>query len=161
MAPPGVGVLEARQRRAAGQRLLAVGGDVGQDLEQGIAAEFVGVVTVGVAGQQLVDLLGQETLGRVADEQRVAWVGQAGGQIGQDAQGAIQGADGHQAGVGDDRPLVEGNLQLLPAEVPQGKVSLLLVAHGLEPPQGSKLLAIHSLDTARGSPCLCTVRNPG
>ena len=97
----------------------------------------------------------------MADEQGVARVGQAVGQVGQDAQGAVQGADGHQASIGDDRPLVESDLQLLPAEVPQGKVSLLLIGHGLEPPHVSKLLVKHSLDTARGSPCLCTVRNPG
>src|SRR5215471_1391253 len=82
------------------------------------------------------------------------------GQIGQDTQGAVQDADGHEAGVGNEGSLREGNFQPLLADVPQGTVSLLLVAHDVEPPQISKLLVTHSLDTARGSPCLarCAIR---
>src|SRR5215471_15434260 len=85
------------------------------------------------------------------------------GQIGQDTQGAVQDADGHEAGVGNEGSLREGNFQPLLADVPQGTVSLLLVAHDVEPPQISKLLVTHSLDTARGSPCLarCAIRASG
>jgi len=70
----------------------------------------------------------------VANEQLCAGVGQPGGQLGQDAQGPIQSANGHQTRIGDDRAVVEGDFPLLPAELPRLKVSLLLVAQGLEPP---------------------------
>src|SRR5439155_16106938 len=56
LAATRVGVWEARQGAPTGQRLFAVGGDLGQDLEQGVLAQGIGVVAVGVAGQNLVDL---------------------------------------------------------------------------------------------------------
>ena len=90
-----------------------------------------------------------------------ARVGKLRRQVGQDAQRPFQGAEGQEAGVGDERSLVEGDFQRWPAYRPQGKGSLLLGAQDREPPHVSKLLVQHSLDTARGSPCLRTVRNPG
>ena len=108
--------------RAAGQGLLGVGADVGEDLEEGVVAQVVGVVVVGVAGQDRVDLLGEEGFGGVVDELGGAGVGESRGQVGDDAQGAFQGADGEQAGVGDDAAAVESDVELLRAEVPQGKV---------------------------------------
>ena len=41
--------------------------------------------------------------------------------------------DRQQAGVADDRPLVEGHLPPLPADDLQGKVRLLLCGQDLEP----------------------------
>ena len=51
----------------------------------------------------------------------------------------LQGADGEQAGVGDDASAVEGDVNLLRTEVPQGKVRFPFGRHDLEPPHGSKL----------------------
>src|SRR5262249_54856440 len=47
------GLLEARQGGATGQRLRVVGGQVGEDLEEGIRAELLGIVTVFVASEDL------------------------------------------------------------------------------------------------------------
>jgi len=116
---------------------------------------------VGVAGQEGVDLLGQDRLDGVADEPRGARVGQSPGQVGEDAQGPLQGADGEQPGIGDDAAAVEIDEELLRAEVPQGKVVVALGSHDREPPQWSKLLTSQGLDTARGSSQPPAVRNPG
>jgi len=105
----GVGVLEASQGRRAGQRLLGVGGDVGQDLEQGVLAEVLGVIKIRVAGQDLVDRLGEEGFGGMVDELGRARVGEAGGQVGDDAQRALEGADGQEAGIGNQAAAVEGD----------------------------------------------------
>jgi hypothetical protein len=55
----GVGVREACQGRAAGQRRFAVGRQVGQDLKEGVVAQVLGVVAIRVAGEDLIDLLGE------------------------------------------------------------------------------------------------------
>src|SRR5262249_12154475 len=68
LAAAGVGIGKTRQRGGRGQRLVGGGGLLGQDLEQGVLAQRVGVVAIGVAGQDLVDLLRQDALGAVADE---------------------------------------------------------------------------------------------
>ena len=116
----GEGVLEARQGGGAGQGLLGVRGHVGQDLKERIVAEGLGVVAVGVAGQDLVDLLGEQGLGGVMDELGGARVGKSLGQIGDDPEGLLQGADGQQPGVGDDASAVEGDVDLLRTEIPRG-----------------------------------------
>jgi hypothetical protein len=79
-------------------------------LKEGVLAEVVGIVAVGVAGQVLIDLLDEQALGGVLDEQGRARVGKSLGQAGQDAQGTIQGANGQKAGIGDEESLVEGHL---------------------------------------------------
>jgi hypothetical protein len=56
---------------------------------------------------------------------------------------------------------VEGEVQLLRADVGQGRVLSAFAGHEGEPPYGSKLLVKHSLDTARGSPFIDTVHIPG
>ena len=81
----GVGVLEAGQGRGAGQRLLGIRGDIGQDLEQGVLTEVVRVVEVRVARQNLVNLLDEEGLGGMVGELGGARVGEACGQVGNDA----------------------------------------------------------------------------
>jgi hypothetical protein len=115
----------------------------------------------GVAGEDLIDLLGEEGFHGVRDVLVGAGVGEPSGEFGEDAQGLLQGADGAEAGVGDEAAAVEGAVELLRAEVPQGKVSIRFAGHGREPPHGSKLLVTHSLDSARGSPFQDSVRNPG
>ncbi len=72
----GEGVLEAGQRTAGGQRLLCVGADVGEDLEERVEAQVVVVIVVGIASEQGIDLLGEDGLDGVADEVRGAGVGQ-------------------------------------------------------------------------------------
>ncbi len=92
--------------------MIGVGRNVCQDLEQRIDAQVVGVLKTGVAGQNLVNRLREDGLGRVFDKLGRAWIGQAFGQLGDDAQGLLQGADGEQASVGDEATAVEGELQL-------------------------------------------------
>jgi len=72
----GEGVLEAGQGAGGGQGLLGVGADLGEDLEEGVVTQLVVVVVVGVAGEQGVDLLGEEGFNGVADEVRGAGVGE-------------------------------------------------------------------------------------
>ena len=64
----GVAVEEAVEGGGGGQRLFGVGGVTEQQLEQGVFAGVLRVVAVGVAGQKLVDQLGQQRLKAVADE---------------------------------------------------------------------------------------------
>ena len=73
-----------------------------EDLEQRVVAAAVGVVAVGVAGEELVDLLHQQGLQRVFDVLGGARVGQASGEVGQDAEGHVEFADGEEAGVLDE-----------------------------------------------------------
>jgi hypothetical protein len=107
-----------------------------------------GVVAVGIAGEDLIDRLGEEGLGGVLDVLGGAGVGEPAGQLGNDTQGLLQGADGQQPGIGDDAAAIEGDVELLRADGPQGKVAVQVVGHDLEPPHGSKLLVKHSLDSA-------------
>jgi hypothetical protein len=83
------------------------------------------------------------------------------GQAGEDAQRLLQGANGEQAGGGDDRWAVESDVERLRAEVPEGKVAVRFGDQDREPPQASKRLAKSSLDSARGPPFKGSVRNPG
>lgn len=129
----GVGVLEACQRRTGSQGLLGIGGAVREDRTERIVAAARGVVAVGATGQDLIDLLGEQSaFGRV-DELGGAGIGQALGEVVEDAQGAFQGTDLQQTGVGD---------------VGQGKVICRCRDQELEPPWVSKLLGKYSLDTA-------------
>jgi hypothetical protein len=157
----GVGIREACQGRTGGQGLLGVGGDVGEDWQEGIVACELGVVAVGTAGEDLVDLLGQEGAFGVVDELGGTGIGQAGREVVEDAQGAFQGTDLQQASVGDDRIDVENDVDRLRGDIRQDKVIQRCRDHDLEPPQNPKLLGKHSLVTARGSDRQPTVRNPG
>ena len=58
-----------------------------------------------------------------------------GGAVGNHPQGPFQGADGEQAGIGDEAAALEIDEELLRAEVPQGKVVVIFGSHELEPPQ--------------------------
>jgi hypothetical protein len=83
----------------------------------------------------------------VADELGGARVGQLGGEVGDDAQGAFEGADGEQAGVGDEATALEIDAELLRADVPQGKVVVNFPSHDLEPPQMVKCRLLQHLTT--------------
>jgi hypothetical protein len=157
----GVGVLEARQGRAAGQGVRQVRSDVAEDLEQRVGAELLGIVAVRVAGQALVDGLRKQRLGGMRDELGGARVWQTLGQVSDDAQGLLQGADGEEAGIADDAAAVGSYAQPSRADVPQGEVQISFAYHDREPPQDAKLLGKHSLARARGSPFNNSVRDPG
>src|SRR5262249_28610046 len=151
----------AGQSRAAGQGPVGVGGDVGQHLEEGVTAQGGGVVAVGVAGQQLVDQLGEQGHGGVGAVLDRARVGEGFGQAGEYAQAAVQGADGQQAGVGDDAGAVEGDADLLRADRIEGKVGGSSGDHELGPPYWSKISCDKALDSTRGPSLTDSVRNPG
>jgi hypothetical protein len=144
----GVGVLQAGQGRTAGQGVVRSRRDVGDDLKERVVAERLGIVKVGTARQDLIDLPGEESFDRVLDVLGGAGSGESLGQIGDDPQGFFQGADGEQAGIADDATAVESDLNLLRADSPQGKVLIAFAGHDHEPPHGSKLLVKHSLDSA-------------
>jgi hypothetical protein len=145
------GILEARQGRRAGQGIVGVGGNVGQNLKERVGAQLLGIIEVRVAGQDLIDGLREQRLGRVFDQPGRARVGESLGQVGDDAQRFLQGADGEETGIGDDAATVESSVQLLRADVPEGKVGFPFDDHDREPPHDAKLLVTHSLDSARGS----------
>ena len=102
------------------------------DLEEGIASAVVGVVAIGVAGQDLVDLLGQELFLGVGDELLSAGIGQTSGQVGEIAELAVEVAQGQQAGVGDDGGSIEGDVDWLTMEVGEGKVRGTAWGHGVQ-----------------------------
>ena len=118
----GEGILKACQTRAAGERPLGVGGDIREDLEEGIGAHGIGIVAVGVAGLKLVDLLGQQGLGGMGAVLERTGVGKEFGQAREHAEAAVEVADGQQPHVGDDAWAVEGDLELLRTGVIQGNM---------------------------------------
>src|SRR5262249_14683914 len=128
--------------------VVRLGRNVGQDLKERIVAEVLGVIAVRVASQELVDGLGEQGLGGVLDVLGGAGIRQPLGQVSDDAQRLLQGADSEQARIGDDAAAVKSDVQLLRADVPQGKVRFSFTDHDREPPQDAKLLGKHSLDTA-------------
>ena len=130
-------------------------------MKERIVPQLLRVIEVGIAGQDLVNGLGEDRLGGMFDVLGGAWVGETLGQIGDDPQGFFQGPDAEQTCIGDQATAVKGQGKLLRADVPQGKVWIGLLNHELEPPHGSKLLEKHSLDSARGSPFNDSVRFPG
>jgi hypothetical protein len=140
----GEGVLEAGQGGPRRRRLVGARRGSGQELEEWVGAETVGVVAVGVVGQDLVDLPGEDLLDGVGDELLGARVGQAAGQVGQLTQALIEVADGQQTGVGDDVRSVEGNSDWLPVHFGQAKVRGVTRCHQNRPPWISKwLVALH------------------
>jgi hypothetical protein len=122
--PAGVGVEEACQGASGSQGSVGVGALVGEDLEERVVSEVVGIVVVGVSGEQGVDLLGEEGLGGMVDEVGGSWVGKPGGQIGDDAEGSFEGADGEESGIGDEASGLERDVELLRSEVPEGKLAV-------------------------------------
>jgi hypothetical protein len=123
------GVLEARQGRAAGQGVVRIGTDVGKSLEHGITAGVVGVVGVGITGEELIDVLGEEILSGVGDEGLVARIRKTLGEVGEKAEAFLEGAQGQQSGIFDELAAVEGDSDLLPVEGPEVKVRRTVCRH--------------------------------
>ena len=126
------GQFEAVERALAGQRLAPIppplsglAGGVGladDGGQQGVAAEVVVVVEVLVAQGQGVDPLGEEFLDGVLDEVGVAVVGEAGGELADDAGESLGLAEQQGAAVGGDVAAVEVGEDLAGAE--HGKVEV-------------------------------------
>ena len=125
---------EAVEGGRGGQGTLVVGGAAGEDADEGVVAGAVGVVAVGVAGEELVDLLDEQGLEGVLDEERGAGVGQALGEIGQDAEPDIELADGEEAGVLDEASGGEIDDDRLRAGGPSHRVAVVALRHVCEPP---------------------------
>jgi hypothetical protein len=115
------GQFEAVERALAGQCLAAIAGSfpglaggigpANDGSQEGVASEVVVVVEVLVAQGQGVDALGDELLEGVLDEPGIAMVGEAAGELADDAgdlfglleqQGAAIGGDGTAVEVGED-----------------------------------------------------------
>src|SRR5262249_2563861 len=94
----GDGVLEAGQRRLAGQVVL-VGGAVGDELEDGVGAEGVVIVLVLVAGEDAVDAGADHLPVGVLGEVGVAGVVQGVGEGAGETDTFVELADGEQPGV--------------------------------------------------------------
>ena len=104
-----------RSRRRC--RVLAGGIGLADDGgQQGVAAEVVVVVEVLVAQRQGVDPLGDEVLEGVLDEVGVAMVGEAGGELAEDAGEFLGLAEQQGAAVGGDVAAVESGEDLAGAE---------------------------------------------
>src|SRR5262245_57798056 len=80
------------------------------------------IAAVGVVGQDLVDLLGEERFAAMGDERLRAGVGQAASEVSEIAKPLVEVADGEQTGVRDDSGGVEGNGDRLPMDLGEGKV---------------------------------------
>src|SRR5581483_12458851 len=110
------------QGRAGRQRLVRVRVGTGEDLEEGVGAEIIGVVTVGIVGEKLVDLLGKDLFGGMGDKLLGTGIGESPGQIGEIAKASIEVADGEQSSVGDDVGGIESDGNRLPMDLGQSKV---------------------------------------
>jgi hypothetical protein len=91
-------------------------------LEEGIMPQGLGVIEVGIAGQDVIDRLREKGFRGVLDAWGRAGIGQSRGQVGKDAQGLLPSVNGEESGIGDETAPVEGDVPLLRAEGPQGKV---------------------------------------
>ena len=138
--PAREGVVEAVEGRAAGQRLPLARRHPHQGLEQRVVAQGLGVVAVGIAGQDLIDVLGEQGLARVGHELLGPGVGQAPGDLAQHAQFPVEQPQGQQPGVADDPTPLEIRGDLLRAEVPEGKLVATTCGHDLEPPWYSEVV---------------------
>jgi len=97
----------------------------------------------------------------VRDELLRSRIGQALGQLGQDAQALVEFPDRQQPGIDHELTAVESDGDLLRTEVPQRKLFHTVCGHDFEPPWGSKLLASCNLHTPGGSFVKNWVRNSG
>jgi predicted RecB family endonuclease len=75
-------MMEAVQGRAAGQEPLVIGRDIHQRLEQRILADDLGVVAIGIAGEDLINLLREERFAAVGHQLLGAGIGKAWGNRG-------------------------------------------------------------------------------
>jgi hypothetical protein len=142
-----VGVEETVERRGGGQRPVGVGHQPQQDLEESVGAGVLGVVAVGVSGQELIDELNEQGLQRVLNVARRARVGQAGGQVGENAEGNVELSHGEQSGVLDKTACGEVNNERLRADRPGHRVAFVALCHDLSL-RGVKWLVLFRLTTA-------------
>ena len=119
MLLPASALPRSRRRR----RALPVGSSLPTTVaSERVAAEVVVVVEVLVAQRQGVDPLGEEVLDGVLDEVGVAVVGEAGGELADDAGESLGLAEQQGAAVGGDGAAVEVGEDLAGAE--HGKVEV-------------------------------------
>src|SRR5271167_4457871 len=90
-----------------------------------------------------------------------ARIGQALGQLGQDAQPFVEFADRQEPRINYELTAVEGDGDLLRPEVPQRKLFQAVCRHDFEPPCGGKLSVSCNLHTQGGSFFKNWVRNSG
>jgi len=85
--PPREGMLKTVDGRTAGQRpVLLAWIDSGNRLEQRIAGQQLSVVAVRIAGENLINLLRENSLSRMHDKLLGAWVGQPACRFGENPQ---------------------------------------------------------------------------
>lgn len=130
----------------AGQAPLLVGRHVGQRLEQRIVSQGLGVVAVGIAREDLIDLLSQDGFLRVGDELLCPWIGQALGQVSDQAELPLKIPQRQQSCVADHSPAIRASGNLLLADLPEGKLLGTLRPHDLEPPCQAKWYYSCNLD---------------
>ena len=75
--PPRIGMVKAIQGRAARQGPVVVRRHADQSLEQGIVAQHLGVVAIGIAGEDLIDILRENGFAGVAHQLLGARVGKS------------------------------------------------------------------------------------
>ena len=102
-------VLEARQRRLAGQ-VRAVGRAIGDEFEGRIGPQGVVVVLIVVAGKDAEDAHANHVDERVFDEFRIAWIIEGGRELSSQADLVIELSQQQQPGIGGERSI--GNLNL-------------------------------------------------
>ncbi len=139
MISPGGGQFQAIERALAGQGLAAVAtsrpglaGGVGladDGGQQGVVPQVVVVVEVFIAQGQAVDPLGEQFFDGVLDEVGVAMIGEAAGELAEDAGDLLDLAEQQCPAVGGDVAAVEIGEDFSSAEhgkVEEGGVTLCL-----------------------------------
>jgi hypothetical protein len=132
-------MMEAVHGRAAGQQPLVIGRDIHQRLEQRILADDLGVVAIGIAGEDLIDLLRQQRFAAVGNHLRGARVGKALSERGSDSQFLVEQPQRQQTGI-RDHPSAKVHRDLLSAQIPEGKLLRTVCRHDPEPPCITKWL---------------------
>jgi hypothetical protein len=144
--PPRKGMLEPVDGRATRQRLILFPRIAADDgLKERIVPQQLRVVAVGVAGQDLIDLLRENPLRRMHDEQLIAGVRQPPSGFGQDAEFQIELANRQQPGVADHIAAVEGHGDLLPPDFKKLQLPSTLCLMHRTPPVLKKLNLYNNL----------------
>jgi hypothetical protein len=66
----------------------------------------LGIVAIGIAGEDLVELLGQQGFAAVGDEFVDAGIGPSLSDVGQDAELSVEQSQGQESGIADDRAAI-------------------------------------------------------
>jgi hypothetical protein len=83
-----------------------------------ILAKGLGVIAIGVAGQDLVHLLGEQRFTGMHDEVLSPRIGQPLGQHRQNAELLVEFAHAQETGIGDNAASLKSDRDLLRTEVP-------------------------------------------